>query len=693
MADRGTDTIQLAPRWTQVHRSSDLVVVAAEEEVRLIQDSLIADIIEGLARTSALSEIERALGQRYPVTRIRAAIQQMCDERLLAPLSATEAHAAAWWDSFGCAPPRGEIAFEPLCATGAELIAQALRANGLILSSAAPFRLVTVDDYLNPELARINHDDRPWMLAKPVGHTIWIGPIFIPGKVGCWECLASWLKPHRWPQAAFSGWEGTAYPAQPATAFLPTTVGLGAGMIATAACAWIAQGRYPDLESAVLLFDTRTLRQSRSVLRHRPGCPRCKAPAHLPPSSLREFVSPITGVVAQMDVTAEPELGLYHARGFLSAPLPRRHRRNLPWNLYCAGKGVTREAAETVCVAEGLERYSIIYQGTEQVRRGRVDEVEGTPPNDILLFSEAQYSHREEWNRTQSQIQWVPEPFDPDEETEWVDAVALDTGRRQPVAASLCYMYYDFGEGRKFCSGDTNGCAAGATRTEALLSALLELIERDSVAIWWYNRVQRPAADWSAFCGSEFRKLRDGFAALDRPAYLLDITTDIGIPAYAAIVPRADGSQPFFAAAASVSPYQAARKALMEAAQIYHSVQRRASEETDFLVWSRGANLENSPHLRPAGIVSPSRAPEGAASPEAELELCVRRLIANRIEPLFVDLTRPEIGLPVMRILAPGLRHFWARFAPGRLYSVPVKMGWLDRPNQERELNPTPCML
>jgi oxazoline/thiazoline synthase len=34
------------------------------------------------------------------------------------------------------------------------------------------------------------------------------------------------------------------------------------------------------------------------------------------------------------------------------------------------------------------------------------------------------------------------------------------------------------------------------------------------------------------------------------------------------------------------------------------------------------------------------------------------------------------------------LRHFYPRFAPGRLYDVPVKLGLSDRPLKESELNP-----
>ena len=55
---------------------------------------------------------------------------------------------------------------------------------------------------------------------------------------------------------------------------------------------------------------------------------------------------------------------------------------------------------------------------------------------------------------------------------------------------------------------------------------------------------------------------------------------------------------------------------------------------------------------------------------------------------LVLDQTREEIGLPVVKVIVPGLRHFWARFAPGRLYDVPVKMGLLDKPHRENELTP-----
>ncbi len=39
------------------------------------------------------------------------------------------------------------------------------------------------------------------------------------------------------------------------------------------------------------------------------------------------------------------------------------------------------------------------------------------------------------------------------------------------------------------CWADTNGCAAGNTLEEATVQGFMELVERDSVALWWYNRI------------------------------------------------------------------------------------------------------------------------------------------------------------------------------------------------------------
>ena len=73
--------------------------------------------------------------------------------------------------------------------------------------------------------------------------------------------------------------------------------------------------------------------------------------------------------------------------------------------------------------------------------------------------------------------------------------------------------------------------------------------------------------------------------------------------------------------------------------------------------------------------------------------MCQALVEGQGMEMMVLDQTRAEIGLPVVKVIVPGLRHFWARYAPGRLYDVPVRLGWLPAPTPEEELNPIPMFL
>jgi ribosomal protein S12 methylthiotransferase accessory factor len=45
-----------------------------------------------------------------------------------------------------------------------------------------------------------------------------------------------------------------------------------------------------------------------------------------------------------------------------------------------------------------------------------------------------------------------------------------------------------------------------------------------------------------------------------------------------------------------------------------------------------------------------------------------------------------------VKVIVPGLRHFWSRFGAGRLYDVPVKLGWLAEPRTEDQMNSMPMV-
>ena len=83
---------------------------------------------------------------------------------------------------------------------------------------------------------------------------------------------------------------------------------------------------------------------------------------------------------------------------------------------------------------------------------------------------------------------------------------------------------------------DSNGCAAGNTREEAIVQGFLELVERDAYAIWWYNRLRRAAVDLSEFDDAYIRDIQTQFTDFGRKIWVLDITSDLGVPTYVAMM-------------------------------------------------------------------------------------------------------------------------------------------------------------
>ena len=116
----------------------------------------------------------------------------------------------------------------------------------------------------------------------------------------------------------------------------------------------------------------------------------------------------------------------------------------------------------------------------------------------------------------------------------------------------------------------------------------------------------------------------------------------------------------------------------------------------DLEYWYKEATLANQPYLVPNSSLKPKvylDYPEHYHSDlKQDVLSCVEIAASLGLETLVLDQTRPDIGLNVVKVIVPGLRHFWSRFAAGRLYDVPVQMGWLPEPLTEEQLNPVPMI-
>jgi ribosomal protein S12 methylthiotransferase accessory factor len=363
-----------------------------------------------------------------------------------------------------------------------------------------------------------------------------------------------------------------------------------------------------------------------------------------------------------------------------------------------SGKGFTDAQARASALAEALERYSASAHGDEprvhstlgaMLERGAID------PRDIMLFSEAQYAARTRPAPQKAVHDFVPDPIAEDTEFDWSPVWSLTEQRVRYLPTAFLYLGHRT-PGRLHCSADSNGCAAGNTREEALQQGLCELIERDAAGIWWYNRVRRAAIDIDDFDGPDWEATRAFYRRERREVWLLDLTNDIRVPTVIAVSRAADGDEEQILAGLGthLDVSIAAMRAVSEMNQMFSALdllRRGTGLNAALASWLSDATIANQPYLGPASG-EPRRRRDFDDRSGADIVDDIRAIRetieARGMTVLACDQTRADVGLPVVKAIVPGLRHFRERFAPGRLYSVPVDLGWRHHPISEADLNP-----
>ncbi len=571
----------------------------------------------------------------------------------------------------------------------------------------------------------------PWLLAKTAGTRIAVGPFLLPAQGACWHCLAAQVVANR-PLDAHLHAAG-APPVRSAVELAPVP-GIGVQVAAAEAVKWVAGYRHPG-QRDVWTFDSFTLETARHAVRVLPQCAHCGDPAlvrrrgHRPvvldPAPVRSrtgghrtlgpeevlaryrpLVSPLTGVVT--DVWRDPR-GPEGVHSFRSGTNPAAGEARGVHALRSAvrgengGKGVTALDAEVSALCEALERWSGTFHGDEPTETARYTDLDdrAVHPDACRLQDPRQVLGRVAWNAAHGPFQHVTEAFDETAELPWTPVWSLTAQRHRLLPTGM--LYYG-APGPASVAADSNGCAAGTCLTDAVLQGLLEVVERDAVALWWYNRTPLPGVDLAA-ADPWVQEMRRVHAGAGRELWALDLTADLGIPVYVALSRRTASSreQILFGFGAHLDPEIALRRAVTEVNQGLPALDGldpgavRAAGDPDLARWIAGASLAGLPWLAPDPAAAVRTTGHHPWTPRPDLADDVadvqRRVEAAGMEVLVLDQTRPDVGLPVVRVVVPGMRHMWARFAPGRLFDVPVRLGRLHRPTRYEDLNPVPVFL
>jgi len=316
---------------------------------------------------------------------------------------------------------------------------------------------------------------------------------------------------------------------------------------------------------------------------------------------------------------------------------------------HVAGTGLNFRQAFEACVGEGVEYASQFASGDD-----RMTFLAG---DDALAGAPAAW--RELWERLA--------PYrrrDRSTPTAWTDAASLSDGESLRVPADLCFRRPPDVRDLDPPWPLSTGMGAGVDPLDATLHGLLELVERDAVALWW--RGGRPArivadAGGTAIIGHLRGELTH------RRSWLLDITSDVGVPVVVAASCNNDGFGLCCGFAARMTRALAADAAVREMAQMelaYHlsDMKRQARGDASLSELDRQhierftrIDVRKTRALSPVPPPGPPSVLADSHSKEVTLGLIRQSLERVGLSPCVVDQTHAAIGVPAVRTLCPGL--------------------------------------
>jgi YcaO-like protein with predicted kinase domain len=294
------------------------------------------------------------------------------------------------------------------------------------------------------------------------------------------------------------------------------------------------------------------------------------------------------------------------------------------------GKGLSPDQAKASCFMEVVERVSsfasfdsraaLRYKDDLRLIQGSHEDLiekghQALNPNDMYL--EVPYENQP--------LYWVP--------AQRVDEHGTNLTH---VPAQLVFLFCNLDEISLTSGPPSTGLASGNTMEEAQLHALLEVIERDA------ERVMPYCEDRSFLLDSELEPVAD---ILERArqegveVQFLNITTELGIPCYKAFV-QGPGGEVLKGSAANLDGKRAAVSALLEVPfhpSWFHPVPARSGMRT--------VKEDTLPNY-------------SSGNATRDLRLLEKLLIANGYRPIYVNLTREDLDIPVVKAIVPGLEMF-----------------------------------
>ena len=242
------------------------------------------------------------------------------------------------------------------------------------------------------------------------------------------------------------------------------------------------------------------------------------------------------------------------------------------YNGRSSGCGYTWKDAILGTIGETVERYCCAFYKKEEFVKSSYNKLERNAihPKEFALYHEEQYTN----------INFPYAPFTEDIEISWVPCIDLTNGEEVLYPGSLIYLPWVEDEDWISLSIST-GLAAHTNLHSAILTALYEIIERDSFVITWMQELNVPKLKITEDISEFINANRLG----NYEFHFLDVTYDLSVPTIFAICFGEADYGPFVAvASATRSTYaEAVRKVIQEVGQTIPYFRYVLGEKKDWI--------------------------------------------------------------------------------------------------------------
>ncbi|KQV65268.1 YcaO-like family protein [Rhizobium sp. Root1220] len=353
---------------------------------------------------------------------------------------------------------------------------------------------------------------------------------------------------------------------------------------------------------------------------------------------------------AELGIT---RVGLLTALDLLEIPVAFATRPNSYTLSVFQGKGIDEEAAMTSAAMEAVET--------------RVAEIQ---PSDLIVATvDGMRAERAPIIDLDSVARCVPSEIGA-EPISWCEGLDIVTNRPVFVPWSLVGLDHRGVRPSGF-EQSSDGLASGNRPAEAVLHGLCELVERDAWALTQlrpFEQLRGARVDPAVFGDAVLDIIVDRIKRAGMRLLLLDMTTDIGVPSFlAVIVPdnlgdRVDARWTHVCGGCGChpDPVRAALRAITEAAQSRLTAIAGSRDDFSPRLYQRlDANgpMQQLIDLCGEAPVAPSFSAEPSQrSIQENIHHIIARLRARGIEQVVaVPLPHPRLPVSVVRVIVPGL--------------------------------------